>query len=135
MSKIVYHASFQSGLSMITPGWGVHDKEHVYASYNKDVAALFLSGFGGDDYCHLGTDEEYKPFIKEVWPGAFKARYADRKGSIYSLPADTFIPTGIWEAEVKSKSKVAVIDELVIDNIIQYFISLVAANRLNIHLL
>ncbi len=84
------------------------------------MAALFLSGVGGDLTCAVGREEGTGPsFVCERFAGAFELRYAGARGSIYTLPADTFVEgrTG-WEEEVVSPLAVRPIAELVVEDVL-----------------
>ncbi|MCL0099232.1 hypothetical protein M1O16_05320, partial [Dehalococcoidia bacterium] len=54
------------------------------------MAALFLSGKGGDLTCAVGRDGDI-PYVCERFVGAFDYRYANVSGSIYVLPSETFM--------------------------------------------
>ncbi|MBC7222493.1 hypothetical protein H5T56_05895, partial [Candidatus Bipolaricaulota bacterium] len=99
------------------------------------MAALFLSGTGGDLTCAVDREKETGlPYVCERFPGAFEHRYAGVQGSIYVLPAETFLEgqTG-WEEEVVSPVAVAPIDEILVDDAAAYIRSLQDQGRLRIY--
>ncbi|MEW6216713.1 MAG: hypothetical protein AB1543_03430 [Candidatus Bipolaricaulota bacterium] len=120
--KVVYHGSPQGGLSVIAPVVSTHGERWVYAGKDAVMAALFLSGTGGDLTCGVGREEEAGlPYLGERFAGALGLRYAGKRGSIYTLPADTFVEgrTG-WEEEVVSPVAVRPNAELVVDDVLRH---------------
>lgn len=117
--KVVYHGSPQGGLSMIVPAASTHGERWVYACKDVVMVTLFLSGVGGDLTCAMGREEETGlPSVCERLPDAVEARYAAKRGSIYTLPADTFVKgrTG-WEEELVSSVAVQPIAELAVEDV------------------
>jgi len=114
----VYHGSPSTGLQAIAPRSGTHGEKWVYACPDPVMAALFVSTMGGDLTCQVGRDPETGlPYTCERFAGAFRHRYQDRTGSLYTLPARTFT-TGMtgWEEEVVSPVEVVPVAEtLIID--------------------
>jgi len=133
--KAVYHGSPQGGLSVIAPVVSTHGERWVYACKDAVMAALFLSRTGGDLTCGVGREEEAGlPYLCERFAGALGLRYAGKRGSIYTLPADTFVEgqTG-WEEEVVSPVAVRPIAELVVDDVLRHLADLAQRGLLRIY--
>lgn len=133
--KVVYHGSPQGGLSVIAPVVSTHGERWVYACKDAVMAALFLSGTGGDLTCGVGREEEAGlPYLCERFAGAVGLRYAGKRGSIYTLPADTFVEgqTG-WEEEVVSPVAVQAIAELVVGDVMRHLEELAQRGLLRIY--
>ncbi len=133
--KAVYHGSRQGGLSAITPAVSTHGEQWVYACQDPVMAALFLSGVGGDLTCAVGREEGTAlPFVCERFAGAFEHRYAGKRGSIYALPADTFVEGETrWEEEVVSPVAVRPIGELVVADVLRRLEELAEQGLLRIY--
>jgi len=113
----VYHALETQGLTLIKPSFSTHGERWVYATKDIVMAALFLSGKGGDLTCAVGREGDI-PYVCERFVGAFDYRYANVSGSIYVLPSETFIENETqWEEEVVSESEVTPVEEMRIDDV------------------
>ncbi|HAZ27429.1 TPA: hypothetical protein DCY67_02270 [Candidatus Acetothermia bacterium] len=133
--KVVYHGSPQGGLSVIAPVVSTHGERWVYACKDAVMAALFLSTTGGDLTCGVGREEGTGlPFVCERFAAALEHRYAGTRGSIYTLPADTFVEgqTG-WEEEVVSPVAVRPIAELVVGDVMRHLEDLAGRGLLRIY--
>jgi len=100
--KFVYHSSEVQGIKVFIPTKSTHGVEWVYATRERNISCLFISGLGGDFTCQVGRDRETgKPYVCERFHGAFDLRYENKKGSIYTLLGDYFKEnmTG-WDEEV-----------------------------------
>lgn len=134
ISRYVYHASKTQGLTLIKPSISTHGKMWVYATKDVTMAALFLSGKGGDLTCAVGRDIETGiPYVCERFAGAFDYRYANVSGSIYVLPSETFMENKTqWEEEVVSESEVTPVEEIKINDVKRFLIELSDNGRLKI---
>ena len=122
IQKIVYHASPQQGLKKLEPCESTNLSKWVYATRDKNIAALFLGRFLGDLSCQIGRDngETGLPFICERFKGAFEKRY-NLSGSIYFLDGSSFVETKTsWKEEVVCPYEVIPIDEEKIENVGNY---------------
>ncbi|MDQ7793993.1 MAG: hypothetical protein RDU89_06205 [bacterium] len=117
----VYHASPVRGLTRIEARASTHGK-WVYATVDKVMAALFLSGAGGDLTCQVGRDGlTGRPYVCERLEGAFEHRYLGRQGSIYVLPGDGFSPGMTpWDEEVVRAEPVIPIEEIPVPDVAGY---------------
>jgi hypothetical protein len=124
MDKFVYHSSTISGLKFLEPHVSTHEKNYVYAATIRELSLAFLSGIGGDFTCQLHVEHNIVHIV-ERFEGAFKHRYEDKSGSIYTLLSDNFLSdkTG-WPYEVVSESKVEIISEETINNLDQVLLKL-----------
>ena len=135
MATKVFHASQDRNLKIILKNKGIHGFECVYAAYDPVIASLFLSNYGGDFTCSIGRETGTRtPFVCERFPGAFELRYQEVEGSIYALPADTFV-SGLtsWNEEVISELNVPVYSETPIKNIRAFLYYLQGEERLKIY--
>ena len=132
LGRYVYHASEGQGLTVIRPAVSTHGKEWVYAAKDLVMAALFLSGKGGDLTCAVGR-EEGVPYVCERFAGAFKHRYGGVKGSIYVLPSAGFEEgkTG-WEEEVVCGKEVVPVEEIVVEDAEGFLLGLAGEGRLKV---
>ena len=127
---MVYHASAQSGLRVIRPHVSTHGQSYVYACPDPDMAAAFLSGHGGDLTCQVGRCRGL-PYIVERYKGAWEERYRGRGGSLYTLPAGTFISLAtMWEEEVVSTEAVPVREETRVPDVEAFLLDLANRGRL-----
>jgi hypothetical protein len=88
----------------------------VFAAKDLVMAALFLSGRGGDLTCAIGREGGI-PYVCERFVDAFAYRYGGVRGSIYVLPAESFVAgkTG-WEEEVVSDVEVYSMEEIDVED-------------------
>jgi len=133
---VVYHASRHRGLRRLVPRPSTHGQPWVYACKDRVMAALFLSGAGGDLTCAVGREEETGlPYVCERFSGAFEHRYAGAQGSIYELRAEPFLEGKTsWEEEVVSPTAVSPLDEIEIDDAATYIRGLQDEGRMPIYL-
>ena len=132
--EYVYHGSPIRGLKTIEKRKSTHQKEWVYATRNKAVAAIFM-GHGSDlNYYLAGNGVERPLILVERKPGMFKEIF-NTSGSLYYLDASHFIPnqTG-WSAEVISDSNEEVVKEEYIDNVYDKLIEYSNNNELQLYL-
>lgn len=125
--KNIYHSSSIQGMKKITPNKSTHGKHWIYATTTLEMSAVFLSGKGGDLTCQVGRDPEtLKVFICERFKNAFRYRYDNCSGSIYLLSKEKFEEnkTG-WNEEVICEEEVNVIEEITIDDVKDYLLSLI----------
>ena len=116
VARYVYHASEVHGLKVIRPAVSTHGEKWVYAAKDLVMAALFLSGKGGDLTCAIGREGGI-PYVCERFAGAFEHRYGGVSGSIYVLPGESFVEgrTG-WEEEVVSEEEVYPVEEIRVED-------------------
>ncbi|MCL0079699.1 hypothetical protein M1O19_06995 [Dehalococcoidia bacterium] len=132
IGRNVYHASETQGLTLLKPSVGTHRERWVYATKDIVMAALFLSGKGGDLTCAVGRDGDI-PYVCERFVGAFDYRYANVSGSIYVLPSETFMENKTqWDEEVVSESEVTPAEEIRIDDVKGFLIEQSNNGRLKI---
>ena len=132
IGRNVYHASETQGLTLLKPSVGTHGERWVYATKDIVMAALFLSGKGGDLTCAVGRDGDI-PYVCERFVGAFDYRYANVSGSIYVLPSETFMENKTqWDEEVVSESEVTPAEEIRIDDVKGFLIEQSNNGRLKI---
>ena len=131
----VYHGSSRSGLRVILPVVSTHGKPLVYACKDTIMAALFLSGRGGDLTCQLGRDRATsRPYLCERFAGAAEYRYAATRGSIYTLPGESFrAGQTSWDEEVVSAVKVRPTAESMIEDVMRHLEQLQAHDLLRIY--
>jgi len=130
--KYVYHSSPKQHIKIFKPNKSTHGESWVYATKDRIMSILFISGIGGDFTCQVGRDPETgKPYICERFKGAFDLRYKDRKGSIYTLPGENFLEnmTG-WNEEVVCPSPVVPVGEELVDDAKSYLLKLKEENLL-----
>ncbi len=123
MLNLVYHSSQKQNLRIIKPSMSTHKRDWVYATIDPVMAALFISGTGGDFTCQIGRDfRTGLPYVCERFPGAFEHRYKGKAGSIYILPGATFRKNSTtWEEEVVSSKAVIPAGEVKIMDV-EYYI-------------
>jgi len=81
--KFVYHSSPKQHIKIFEPNVSTHGKSWVYATKDKVMSLLFISGIGGDFTCQVGRDPETgRPYICERFKGAFDFRYKGKEGSV-----------------------------------------------------
>ena len=132
LGRYVYHASEKQGLTVIRPAISTHGEMWVYAAKDLVMAALFLSGRGGDLTCAIGREEGI-PYVCERFAGAFEYRYGGVRGSIYVLPARGFVEgrTG-WEEEVVSEVEVHPVQEIEVEDAKEFLEELASRGDLKI---
>jgi hypothetical protein len=120
--QCVYHASPEQDLKILVPNISTHQKPWLYASNDIVVAATFLSSLGGDFYCSVGRDiYSKKIYICERQIGGFEKRYANTKGSIYTLSSTTFgNDARCWQEELVTTESIKPIKENKIENVITH---------------
>jgi hypothetical protein len=120
----VFHSSHHSGLKEIVPNISTHGENWVYATKELPYSALFLATLGGDLTCQIGS-EDHIPTVTERCAGAFKERYAEKSGSIYILSGLDFHAeeTG-WSQEVIAEKSQDVLEEIVVENVMDFLINL-----------
>lgn len=125
MEKVVYHASPRQGLITLEPRVGTYPGKWVYATKDKDMAALFLGRFLGDFSCQIGRDKETRlPYLCERFKDALKLRYS-QPASIYHLNSKNFKENKTpWKEEVVSPKTEVPIEEEKIEDPIQYLLNL-----------
>ena len=132
ISRYVYHASETRGLTSLKPSVSTHEEGWVYATKDIVMAALFLSGKGGDLTCAVGRDGDI-PYVCERFVGAFNYRDANVSGLIYVLPSETFMENKTqWEEEIVSESEVTPVEEMSIDDVKRFLIEQSNNGRLKI---
>jgi len=132
ISRYVYHASETQGLTLLKPSVSTHGEGWVYATKDIVMAALFLSGKGGDLTCAVGRDSNV-PYVCERFVGAFNYRYANVSGLIYVLPAETFMENKTpWDEEVVSEFEVTPVEGIRIDDVKGFLIEQSSNGRLKI---
>lgn len=136
MEGFVYHSDRRQGLTGIVPTSSLSDRpRHVHATTNLDIAALYLSGLGGDFSCTLGRLGEQGPlFIVERFKGAFDFRY-NSKGSIYTLSGMNFRLRGNdgWKKRAISDRPTRVLAEKKVDNSVIYLRELAGEGAIRIY--
>lgn len=130
----VYHSSQMKGLEAIQPQQSSHGEDWIYATKDIVTAAAFLGTEGGDFTCTVGRDPDSgMPFICERFQGAFDLRYQEVEGSIYVLPADTFVEGKTqWAEEVVSRQAVEPVREIRVDDAKEYLLGLAQEGKLRI---
>lgn len=130
MTDVVYHASPRSHLRVIMPSISTHGQSYVYACLDPDMAAVFLSRYGGDLTCQVLRCQGL-PCIVERYQGAWEERYKGRTGSLYSLPAGTFTSSvTTWREEVVSTEQVPVYEETHVPDVEVFLLDLAGHRRL-----
>lgn len=129
MAKVVYHASKVQGLKLIEPRVSSHGQAWVYAAPDLATAAMFL---GKHHNFILGSGHvDDLPYIVERFPGAFEQAKGGVAGSIYVLPADTFmLGQTTWAGDWVSASAVQPIDEIQVVNANAFLLDLAQNERL-----
>ena len=124
--KYVYHCSTKQNLETIKPAVSTHGKCWVYAAKDIAISAAFLSGIGGDFTCQVGRDRKSKkPYICERFAGALEMRYKNHQGSIYVLPSKNFLQNQTdWEEEVICEGEIKSVDEIRIDDSLEFLFKL-----------
>jgi hypothetical protein len=125
-SNVVFHGSPTRGLELIEPARSTHGRPWVYACRDQVMAALFVSGTGGDLTCAVGRESTTRlPYVCERFAGALGVRYGKRSGSIYTLPGATFVSgyTG-WDEEVVSRVSVRPVSETRVEDVLKYLLGL-----------
>ncbi len=130
MTDVVYHASPRSHLRVIMSSISTHGQSYVYACLDPDMAAVFLSRYGGDLTCQVLRCEGL-PCIVERYESAWEEGYKNRTGSLYSLPAQTFAPSvTTWNEEVVSTEQVPVYEETHVPDVEAFLLDLASQRRL-----
>ncbi len=132
MDRFVYHSSNHQGLKELHPKSSNHKQKWVYATKDLAMSALFIGNYGGDFTCFIDRDNKTGlPIIVERFENAIEKRYKDIKGSIYILPSDSFLEdkTG-WIEEVVADKTVKVIDEIIINDAMEYLLKLEEQKKL-----
>lgn len=114
---MLYHASRTTGLRTLRPHISTHKKAYVYAIENMVTGMLF--GVKHDDFDFIIlTDENNKPIVYECYPDAFQKIYQGKGCSIYEV-SDVGFEHGMtsWSPELICESEVAVINEIIIDDL------------------
>jgi hypothetical protein len=126
--KVYYHGSSASGMKIIEPRKSTHG-EYVYAAKDKALSIAFMKNIkkshGDFSYWKGRNPDTGKIAIAERYAGAFADIYGGISGSIYALPADSFVEnkTGFNE-EVLSEVPVVPIEEIKISNVWDYLIEM-----------
>lgn len=129
--KYVYHASKIGGLKVLEPRLSTHKTPWVYATKDIATTAMYL-GDNFDFICQTGFSKQ-KPYIWERFKGAFDLGYKNKKGSIYYLRPDTFKENMTsFTPEIVSEVSVKVEQEIIIDDVKDYLISLEKQGKLTI---
>ena len=139
MKDKVYHSSYTSGITELTPRPGSHGVPYVYAAKDKVVSVAFMTNkknsCGDLSYWKGRNQETGKMAIVERYPGAFNDLYNGVSGSIYVLPGDTFQEDKTqWDEEVVSAEAVPILEEIKIDNIWEYLKELEKEGALEIYI-
>ncbi len=115
--KFVYHGSPMGGLKLIKPRMSTHGKAYIYALPEKAEVVMFF-GRNYDLICSQGWYLDV-PYLWERFEGALEYAYGGQKGSVYTLPADTFHPLHdrfATDKEMVSEVAVKPVSEEVIDD-------------------
>ncbi len=132
MSNLVYHASKVQGLKEIKPHTSTHKKSWVYAAKKIEFAATKL-GDNFDFICQIGK-ENNKGYIWERFEGALEYAYKNKSGSIYKLPADTFLEgQTTWCEEIVSNVPVRVVEELQIPDALEFIKQIINEGKLRLY--
>jgi hypothetical protein len=135
--KFVYHGSSQSGLKEIAPKESTHGR-YVYAAKDKALCAVFMKNLkksrGDFSYWKGRNPDTDKIAIAERYVGAFTDVFGGIAGSIYILPANSFVEnkTGYRE-EVVSEISVVPIEEIKITNAWDYLLGMQKNGELEIY--
>ena len=101
MDKIVYHGSSNPNIKELKPHKSTHQKNCIYASYNK-VAAMLFMGKGNGDLDTRVSSIDGKVELVERREGVLKTLY-DKEGYLYELDSTTFSHYDyLWSLEVIS---------------------------------
>jgi hypothetical protein len=133
--NVVYHGSPQRGLSVIRPSVSTHGEVWIYACRDAVMAALFLSRVGGDLTCGVGREKGTGlPYVCERFAGALEVRYAAKRGSVYTLPGETFVAGQTsWDEEVVSPVAVRPIAEFTVEDVLRHLEGLADRDLLRIY--
>jgi hypothetical protein len=119
LAEYVYHGSSIHNLKQLKPSTSTHGVSWVYATPLLPVAASFMVEASDFDLAFT-LDDKGKFCIVERYKKAFDL-YKDHSGSIYTLSSTGFISHQTsWELEVINPKEVAVIEELRVDDIIEF---------------
>lgn len=123
--QFVYHASPIKGLKELIPRISTHGKNWVYATKYIGIVAAYLGKWTDFDLAQGSCGDGTKIHLVERYKDAFKEIYGSSKGSIYKLNSTGFLEnmTG-FSREVVNPSKVAVVEEIVVDFPLEYLKSL-----------
>lgn len=130
-AQVLYHCSLIQGLTLLAPQVSTHGHAWVYATDNPDLSSVFLTRC--DDFVRATGmyEDEGRPCIVERFAGAFDHAYAGVQGSIYVVPADTFVAgqTSFPYEHVSSESVVP-LREILVADAKAHLLQLVAEGRL-----
>jgi len=83
----------------------------------------------------MGRDGvEDRLYIVERFEGALDTRYEGKRGSIYTLPGDSFHKrNGFWRDEVVSELSVEPIEEFKVSNASEYILGIVDSGEIDLY--
>lgn len=131
--NLVYHSSNTRGLSKLEPRVSTHEEPWLYATRDLATSVLFI-GCSSDLICQIGTSLDGVPHIYERFEGALEYGYSKQSGSVYVLDGSTF-REGMtsFSGEVISEVSVDVIEEIYIDDALEFLLKLEEEGRLLIY--
>ena len=130
----VYHCSPVQGLTLITPRISTHGQCWVYATGDEVMASVFLGREGGDFTCATGMVSGM-PYLVERFVGALDLRYGGIRGSLYTLPGDSFFAgRTTWGCDLVSEEPAVPMSETRVDDARKYLLGLAAEGKMLINL-
>lgn len=129
--EYVYHGSSRHHLKELRPSISRHGVNWIYATPFLAVATSFMIEANDFDFIFTFNDEGIYSIV-ERYKGALNLYH--REGSIYTLPSNDFLSHQTpSELEVVNSQPVRVLEELYVDDILQFLVYLEGKGQLKLY--